>query len=73
MNKIWQMTASEIASEVRAKKMSATEVASAHLERLEEVNPKINAIGTLVLATSLVLVTIAQISARLGKPGKEAA
>lgn len=44
MNKIWQMTASEIASEVRAKKMSATEVASAHLERLEEVNPKINAV-----------------------------
>ena len=38
-----------------------------------QVNPKINAIGTLVLATSLVLVTIAQISARLGKPGKEAA
>ena len=32
----------------------------------------INAIGTLVLATSIVLVSIAQISARLGKPGKDA-
>lgn len=39
---------------------------------LGQVNPKINAIGTLVLATSILLVSIAQISARLGKSGKEA-
>lgn len=39
---------------------------------LGQVNPKINAIGTFVLATSLVLVTIAQASAGLGKTRKEA-
>jgi spermidine/putrescine transport system permease protein len=39
---------------------------------LGQVNPKINAIGTLVLATSILLVSIAQVSARLGKPGKDA-
>jgi spermidine/putrescine transport system permease protein len=38
---------------------------------LGQVNPKINAIGTLVLATSLVLVTLAQIFARLGRTKKD--
>lgn len=36
-----------------------------------QVNPKINAIGTLVLAISLILVTLAQRFARLGGAGKE--
>lgn len=44
MPHIWQMTASEIASAVRARAMSATEVTTAHLERLADVNPKINAV-----------------------------
>lgn len=44
MSHIWQMTASEIASAVRLKKLSATEVTSAHFERLDNVNPKINAV-----------------------------
>ncbi len=44
MNRIWEMTASEIASAVRHKKLSATEVAKAHFERLDDVNPKINAV-----------------------------
>lgn len=44
MGHIWQMTASEIASAVRSKQLSAAEVASAHLQRLDDVNPKINAI-----------------------------
>jgi amidase len=44
MSHIWQMTASEIASAVRLKKLSATEVARAHFERLDHVNPRINAV-----------------------------
>ncbi|MGA9410600.1 MAG: amidase family protein [Roseobacter sp.] len=44
MGPIWQMTASEIAAAVRSKKVSAIEVASAHLTRLDAVNPKINAV-----------------------------
>ena len=44
MGPIWQMTASEIAAAVRSKQVSATEVASAHLTRLDAVNPKINAV-----------------------------
>lgn len=38
---------------------------------LGQVNPKINAIGTLVLITGLILVTIAQVSVRLGGSQKE--
>ncbi|MES0879377.1 amidase family protein [Roseibium sp. SCP14] len=44
MKQIWKMTASEIADAVRSKKLSATEVTRAHLDRLDEVNPKINAV-----------------------------
>jgi amidase len=44
MDQIWQMTATEIAESVRSKKLSATEVTNAHLERLDNVNPKINAV-----------------------------
>ncbi|MCV0428481.1 MAG: amidase, partial [Roseibium sp.] len=44
MQNIWEMTASEIAAAVRSKKMSATEVTRAHLQRIDEVNPKINAV-----------------------------
>jgi len=44
MRQIWQMTATDIATAVRSKTMSATEVTKTHLERLDQVNPKINAV-----------------------------
>lgn len=44
MAHIWQMTASEIASAVRSKRLSAMEVTQAHLTRIEKVNPTINAV-----------------------------
>ncbi len=44
MTQIWQMTATEIAEAVRSGEMSATEVAKAHLDRLDAVNPQINAV-----------------------------
>ena len=40
----WQLSASEIAQGIKAGQMSAQEVLNAHLRRLEEVNPKINAV-----------------------------
>ena len=43
---ILDMSANEIAKEVGSRKLSAFEVASAFLERIEEVNPVINAICT---------------------------
>ncbi len=44
MAEIWEMTASRIAAEVRARRLSAVEVAQAHLARLDAVNPAINAV-----------------------------
>ena len=42
------MTATELARLVRAKELSATEVLEAHLIQIEQVNPKVNAIVTLL-------------------------
>ncbi|MCU4653001.1 amidase family protein [Roseibacterium sp. SDUM158016] len=44
MTEIWEMTASKIAADVRDKRLSAVEVAQAHLDRLARVNPAINAV-----------------------------
>ncbi len=44
MTEIWEMTASQIAADVRAKRLSAVEVTDAHLARLGKVNPAINAV-----------------------------
>jgi len=41
---LWQLSAAEIAAKVRDKSISAAEVTSQTLQRLEEINPKINAV-----------------------------
>jgi len=45
---IWFLTATELASCIRAKDLSAKEVMEAHLAQIERVNPKVNAIVTLL-------------------------
>src|SRR5262250_3460603 len=44
MSELWRLSANEIVRLVRARKISAREVADAALERLDSVNPQINAI-----------------------------
>ena len=44
---ILDMSAKKIAERVGSRKLSASEVASAFIERIEKVNPVINAICTL--------------------------
>src|SRR5581483_8105556 len=44
MNELWRLSASEVARLVRARKVSTREVADAALQRLDSVNPRINAI-----------------------------
>jgi amidase len=44
MNELWRLSASEVSRLVRARKVSAREVSDAALERLDSVNPRINAI-----------------------------
>ena len=45
---ICQLSAIEIARRIRSKDLSAREALAAHLEQIERVNPKVNAIVTLV-------------------------
>src|SRR3974390_662288 len=42
------LSAIEMARQIRAKKLSAREALTAHLKQIERVNPKVNAIVTLV-------------------------
>jgi len=44
MNELWRLSASEVARLVRTRKVSAGEVAEAALQRLDSVNPQIEAI-----------------------------
>lgn len=44
MSHLWQLSASEIAKSVRSGTFTAEEVTQAHLQRLADVNPKINAV-----------------------------
>ena len=44
MTALWRLNAAEIAAKVRDKSISAVEVTAQTLQRLEEINPKINAV-----------------------------
>jgi amidase len=44
MTELWRLSAAEVAHLIRARKVSARETAEAALQRLEAVNPRINAI-----------------------------
>ncbi|MFT7593178.1 MAG: amidase [Paracoccaceae bacterium] len=44
MSNLWKLSAAQIADGVRSKRFSATEITQAHLARLDQVNPAINAV-----------------------------
>lgn len=44
MTNLWQMNAAETAAAIREGKASAREVVDAHLARIEEINPRLNAV-----------------------------
>ncbi|AQZ64789.1 Amidase [[Actinomadura] parvosata subsp. kistnae] len=48
MSELHFLTATELARLIRARQVSAVEVLEAHLDRIEQVNPHVNAIVTLV-------------------------
>src|SRR6266436_5148254 len=53
MTDICFMTATDLARRIRAKELSAREVMEAHLTQIERINPKVNAIVTLLLDEAL--------------------
>ena len=52
-DEICDLTAVDLASRIRRRQLSAREVMAAHIARIERVNPKINAIVTLVAERAL--------------------
>ncbi|PZG14511.1 amidase [Nonomuraea aridisoli] len=53
MSELCYLPASELARLIRARQVSAVEVLQAHLERIEQVNPQVNAVVTLVAEQAL--------------------
>src|ERR1700680_4361447 len=50
---IYYKDATELASLIRAKQLSSREVVQAHLDRIQNINPKVNAIVTLLAEDAL--------------------
>ena len=46
-NDLWKLTAANITDGIASKSFSASEVVRSHLQHIEKVNPKVNAIVTL--------------------------
>ncbi|HVG71618.1 MAG TPA: amidase [Vicinamibacterales bacterium] len=63
------LTAIELAARIRRKDVSARDVMSAHLARIERVNPKVNAIVTLVADRAMADAARADDLAKGGTPG----
>jgi amidase len=66
-NEIWQNTATQIAADIRNKKVTSREVVEAHLQRIAEVNPKINAIVRVLADEALAGADLADAAVRSGE------
>jgi amidase len=66
-NEIWQNTATQIAADIRNKKVSSRQVVEAHLQRIAEVNPKINAIVRVLADEALAGADLADAAVRAGE------
>ena len=52
------MTATELARRIRAKELSARDTMAAHLQHIERLNPRVNAIVTLVAEEAITQASI---------------
>ncbi len=66
-SEIWRNTATQIASDIRNKKVTSREVVEAHLQRISDVNPKINAIVRVLADEALAGADLADAAVRAGK------
>ena len=65
-SEIWQNTATQIAADIRNKKVTSRQVVEAHLQRIAEVNPKINAIVRVLADEALAGADLADAAVRAG-------
>ncbi|MEJ7651400.1 MAG: amidase [Nakamurella sp.] len=64
---LYEWTATALVAALRGKEISAREVLAAHLERIEETNPRVNAIVTLVADRAMARATAADEAAARGE------
>ena len=53
MAELWQLGASKLAAEIRHRRVSSREVVESHLRRIDEVNPRVNAISVILADQAL--------------------
>ena len=53
MSQLWEMNAGDLSRRVRAREISSREVVQAHLARIDEVNPRVNAVTTVLADQAL--------------------
>ena len=53
MSELWRHTAGELAAMIRNGEVSSREVVQAHLDRIEEVNPVVNAVTVPLIDSAL--------------------
>ncbi|MFC5830835.1 amidase [Nonomuraea insulae] len=68
MSELHYLTATELADLIKTRQVSAVEVLQAHLDRIEQVNPTVNAIVTLVAERALEAAKAADAAIGAGEP-----
>ena len=53
MSELWRRTAGELAALIRTGEVSSREVVQAHLDRIEDVNPVVNAVTVTLVESAL--------------------
>ena len=66
MPELWEMSASELARLIREREVSSREVVEAHLRRIAQVNPEVNAITVVLEETALQAADAADEAVRSG-------
>ncbi|MEU6479111.1 amidase [Streptomyces sp. NPDC047017] len=67
-DELFHLDATALASRVRTRRMSAVEVMRAHLERIEAVNPKLNAVVAVLAEQGLAAARVADAAVAAGEP-----
>jgi amidase len=67
-NELWRKSATQLAADIRDKKVTSREVVEAHLERIAQVNPQINAIVRVMAEEARAGADLADAAVRSGAP-----
>lgn len=68
MHQIWRYSAVELANAIARRELSSREVIGAHLSRIDDVNPKLNAVVEVLRESALVAADVADRAVASGAP-----